>query len=62
MKLRLKGFKGVKAGPELTWDGLDEVAVDFTGKSGLVAFDGKNGGGKTTILENMHYIDAGRGL
>ena len=55
MKIRLKNFKGIKAGPELTWDGLDEIEVDFTGKTGLVAFSGENGGGKSTLIENLHH-------
>ncbi|MFZ4441011.1 MAG: hypothetical protein ACOYOS_21575, partial [Syntrophales bacterium] len=56
MKLRLKGAKGVKAGPNLTWDGPDEIEIDFTGKSGLIALSGENGGGKTTCLESLsHY-------
>ena len=55
MKIRLKNFKGIKAGPELTWDGPDEIEVDFTGKDGLVAFSGENGGGKSTLIENLHH-------
>lgn len=55
MKIRLKNFKGIKAGPELTWDGPDEIEVDLTGKDGLVAFSGENGGGKSTLLENLHH-------
>jgi exonuclease SbcC len=55
MKIRLKNFKGIKAGPELTWDGLDEIEVDFTGRDGLVAFSGENGGGKSTLIENLHH-------
>lgn len=55
MKIRLKNFKGIKAGPELTWDGMDEIEIDFTGKQGLLAFAGENGGGKSTLLENLHH-------
>ena len=55
MKLRLKGFKGIAAGPQLTWDGLREIEVDFAGRNGLVAFAGENGGGKSTLLENLHH-------
>ncbi len=45
---RLKGFVGIKKGL-----GLDEVSVDLSDVSGLVAFDGPNGKGKTTLLENL---------
>ena len=55
MKLRLKGAKGLKAGPELTWTGADEMEVDFTGKTGLIAFDGENGSGKSSVLECLHH-------
>lgn len=47
--LRLKGFIGIKRGL-----GLDGIEVDFTNTSGLVAFAGSNGLGKSTILENLH--------
>lgn len=45
---RLKGFFGIKKGL-----GLDEVSIDLSGLSGLIAFDGVNGCGKTTVLENI---------
>jgi exonuclease SbcC len=54
MKLRLKGAKGVLAGPELTWTGLNEIELDFTGKTGLISFAGENGCGKSSVLENLH--------
>jgi len=47
--LRLKGFIGIQKGL-----GLDEISVGFRDLSGLVAFDGMNGCGKTTVLENLH--------
>lgn len=47
--LRLKGFIGIKRGL-----GLDEIEIDFRNYSGLVAFAGHNGLGKSTILENLH--------
>ena len=49
--LRLKGFKGLRAGV-----GVAEVVVDFTKlpESGLIAIVGGNGMGKTTILDNCH--------
>ena len=43
---RLKGFIGIKQGL-----GLDEVSVDLSGVNGLIAFDGPNGKGKSTLLE-----------
>jgi len=55
MKLRLKNFKSFKAGPKLTWNGLDEIEIDFTGKQGLIAFSGENGSSKTGALENLHH-------
>jgi DNA repair protein SbcC/Rad50 len=48
LSLRLKGFIGIKKGM-----GLDDVTVNLAGLSGLIAFDGKNGRGKTTILDNL---------
>ncbi|MDX9788919.1 MAG: AAA family ATPase [Desulfobacterales bacterium] len=48
-KLKLKGFLGIKKGL-----GLDEIELDFAGLSGLVAFSGPNGHGKTSILDNCH--------
>ena len=47
--LRLRGFRGIKVGM-----GLDEIELDLSGLTGLVALAGNNGKGKTTILENMH--------
>lgn len=46
--LKVRGAIGFKKGL-----GLDEVEVDFTGLSGLVALAGQNGFGKTTLLENF---------
>lgn len=43
---RLRGFIGIKQGL-----GLDEVSVDLSGVNGLIAFDGPNGKGKSTLLE-----------
>ena len=48
-KLKLRGFKGIREGM-----GLDEIEIDFSGLTGLVALAGDNGTGKTTVLENMH--------
>ncbi len=47
-KLRLKGFTGIQKGL-----GLDEIEIDFNGISGLIAFEGNNGAGKSTVLENL---------
>jgi len=48
-RLKLRGFIGIKEGL-----GLDEVELDLSSINGLVAFDGPNGHGKTTILDNLH--------
>jgi len=48
-KLILKGAIGIQRGL-----GLDEVEIDFEKfSSGLLAFTGENGAGKTTVLENL---------
>ncbi len=50
VKLRLRGFKGIKAGM-----GLDEITIDFTKiPDGITAISAPNGTGKTTILDNIH--------
>lgn len=50
VSLRLRGFKGLRAGI-----GLEEVFVDFSKlPGGLIAIVGANGSGKTTILDNCH--------
>jgi len=47
--LRLKGFKGIRAGMN-----LDEVTLDLSGlPQGICAFDAPNGTGKTTIIDNL---------
>jgi len=46
--LKLKGFIGIQKGL-----GLEEVHLPLGDLSGLVALDGPNGRGKTTILENL---------
>ena len=48
-KLKLRGFIGIKKGMD-----LDEIDLDLSNISGLVALDGPNGHGKTTVLDNMH--------
>ena len=56
MKLRLKGFTGIKSGPNMLLDGPDEITIDFTGKEGIVAICGENGCGKSTVTECLtHY-------
>lgn len=50
LNLKLRGAIGIKKGLA-----LEEIEIDFTQFSpGLIALTGKNGGGKTTILENLH--------
>jgi len=49
MYLKLKGFKGVRSG-----SGKDELEVNFSACTGLVAVAGPNGSGKTTVLDNLH--------
>lgn len=46
--LKVRGAIGFKKGL-----GLDEINVDFSRLSGLVALAGPNGHGKTTLLENL---------
>jgi DNA repair exonuclease SbcCD ATPase subunit len=48
-KVTIRGAKGIQRGM-----GLDEVTIDFKGMTGLVAFSGPCGTGKTTVLDNMH--------
>jgi len=56
MKIRLRGAKGILAGPRLTWNGCEEIEIDFTGKTGLIALSGENGAGKSSVLECLsHY-------
>ncbi len=50
LKLKLRGAIGIKKGL-----GIEEIEIDFTKfQSGLIALTGKNGSGKTTIMENLH--------
>lgn len=50
LNLKLRGSIGVKKGL-----GLDQIEIDFTQFGpGLIALTGKNGSGKTSILENCH--------
>lgn len=46
--LKVRGAIGFKKGL-----GLDEVNVDFSGLSGLVAITGPNGHGKSTLIESL---------
>ncbi len=54
LRLRLRGAIGIRDGL-----GLDEIEIRFNSlSSGLVAIVGKNGSGKTTILDNLHpYLE-----
>lgn len=50
--LTLKGFRGIRKGL-----GRDTIELNFeqlTGETQLIAIAGKNGRGKTTIMDNMH--------
>jgi len=46
--LKLRGWTGIKKGL-----GLDNLELDLSGLSGLIALSGQNGAGKSTILENL---------
>jgi len=46
LKVKARGFIGFKSGL-----GLDEIEIDMSGISGLIAIAGGNGMGKTTLLE-----------
>jgi exonuclease SbcC len=48
-RLRLKNFIGISKGL-----GLEEIELDLSGLNGLIALSGKNGAGKTSILESLH--------
>lgn len=49
-KLQLRGAIGIRKGI-----GLQEIEIDFSKfENGLIALVGKNGTGKTTIIENLH--------
>ena len=50
LSLKLKGFKGIKAGM-----GVDELTLDLSKlPAGLIAIVGKNGAGKSTVMDNLH--------
>ena len=50
--LLLRGFEGVVSGM-----GIHEMEVDFSAlPDGIIVFDGPNGRGKTTIVDNMHHF------
>ena len=51
LSLRLKKFTGIRNGL-----GLEEVNVDLSKLSGLIALVGENGRGKTTFLDNLHHM------
>lgn len=48
LSIRLKNFIGIRNGL-----GLDEITIDLSSLSGLVALVGGNGAGKTTLLDNL---------
>ena len=47
-RVRLRGFIGLYKGM-----GVEEIDLDLSGLTGLVALEGDNGKGKTTFLENL---------
>jgi DNA repair exonuclease SbcCD ATPase subunit len=48
--LRLKGSRGIKSGLS-----LNEISIDFTQfASGIIAIQGQNGSGKSTIMKSCH--------
>jgi len=47
--LHARGFTGIKRGM-----GLEEIEIDFMGREGLLALDGRNGVGKTSVLDLLH--------
>lgn len=47
-RVKLRGFTGIRKGLS-----LDEVSLDLSGLSGLIALAGPNGKGKSTLLESM---------
>ena len=50
--LLLRGFEGILSGM-----GVREIEIDFSVvPDGIVVFDGPNGRGKTTIVDNMHHF------
>ena len=51
LKANLRGFIGIQKGM-----GLEEISLDLSDLSGLVALSGPNGNGKTTVLENLHVF------
>jgi len=46
--LKLHGWTGIKKGMK-----IDDLELDLRGLSGLIAFSGQNGRGKSTVLENL---------
>ncbi len=50
--LLLRGFEGILSGMD-----IHEIEIDFSVvPDGIVVFDGPNGRGKTTIVDNMHHF------
>lgn len=46
--VRLRGFRGIKKGMH-----RDEIFIDLSGLSGLIALSGDNGFGKSTLIDNF---------
>jgi exonuclease SbcC len=54
LRLRLKGFRGIRSGL-----GRDEIELDLDalmGEAQLVAITGANGRGKTTVMDSLHPL------
>ena len=49
IRLTLSGFKGIEDGL-----GLPSFTIDLGERSGLIALKGRNGRGKSTIIDNLH--------
>jgi exonuclease SbcC len=47
--LRLRGFIGIQRGL-----GLNDLTLDFSNLSGLIAFSGENGKSKSTVMDCLH--------
>ncbi len=47
--LRLRGFTGIKRGLN-----LEDLTLDFSNLSGLIALSGENGSGKSTCIDCLH--------
>jgi exonuclease SbcC len=51
-KLKARGMIGIQRAT-----GLDEIEIDFTGREGIIALAGKNGAGKSSVIDMLHPYD-----